>query len=284
MTMEGLQEPTSIVGAMDLGGADIAELATRYREADPFPHIALDGLFPAPLLTEVREEIVATEVDSEKDFYSTYRKRRISDLDRLPRLTRQLVEALNSDEFLAFLEKLTGIEGLVADPYLEGGGVHQIGTGGFLKIHTDFNFHEKLQLHRRLNLLLYLNLDCRPEWGGAIELWDDQVSQCRAKYLPEFNRMVLFSTTDQSYHGHPDPLTCPEDVTRNSIALYYYTADRPEEEILFPRSTMTNYQPRPTERFSRGRMHHFINQAEIRVPAFRWLMSMARALRWRARR
>ena len=261
---------------------DVTVLAEAYVQAKPFPHIALDGLFPTEVLDKIREEIAAISVDPEKDFYSTFQKRRISDFDRLPPTARQLVADLNSADFLSFLERLTGIEGLIPDPYLEGGGIHQIGRGGFLKIHTDFNYHSGLKLHRRLNLLLYLNRNWDAAWGGALELWNADVSQRVASYLPEFNRMILFSTTDTSYHGHPDPLTCPDDVRRNSIALYYYTADRPASEVRFSKSTMTNYQPRPEEGFEQGKFHYWLNQMEIRVPLVRRLMTFARNLRRRS--
>src|SRR3954451_22121048 len=198
-------EQSALAGLAGIGD-EITPLAERYRSADPFPHILIDGFFPAELVDTIRNEVSTIDVDPEKNFYSTYLKRRISDFSRLPPATAQLVADLNSAEFLLFLARLTGISGLIPDPYLEGGGIHQIGKAGYLKIHTDFNFHEKLNLHRRLNLLLYLNRDWEPEWGGALELWDDQVSACRASYLPTFNRMIIFSTTDTSYHGHPDPL------------------------------------------------------------------------------
>jgi hypothetical protein len=257
---------------------DIDALSALYATAKPGPHIAIDNLFPEKVLDQVRSEIAAIAIDPEKNFYSTYLKRRISDLHRLPPVTRQLVSDLNSANFVSFLEKLTGISGLVPDPHLEGGGLHQIGSGGYLKIHTDFNFHQKLKLHRRLNLLLYLNRDWDPDWGGAIEFWDGEVRKCEASYLPLFNRMVVFSTTDSSYHGHPDPLACPDHLTRNSIALYYYTAERPKSEVRFKQSTMTNYQPRPNEGFERGRLHHRLNQLEIRLPLLRRLTAWLRRL------
>jgi len=112
-----------------------------------------------------------------------------------------------------------------------------------------------------------------------VEFWNDDVSRKCASFPPAFNRMVLFSTTDRSYHGHPDPLQCPADVRRNSIALYYYTAERPDEEVKFTKSTMTNYQLRPRENFKKGRVHHLLNQMEIRWPLVRKLMNVARRLR-----
>ncbi|WP_162625617.1 2OG-Fe(II) oxygenase, partial [Mycolicibacterium llatzerense] len=102
--------------------------------------------------------------------------------------------------------------------------------GGFLKVHADFNRHHRLNLDRRLNGLLYLNKDWEESWGGHIQLWDRDMQHCVQKSLPIFNRFLLFATTDFSYHGHPDPLTCPPHRARRSMALYYYTNGRPDEE------------------------------------------------------
>ena len=109
--------------------------------------------------------------------------------------------------------------------------MHEIRRGGFLKIHSDFNVHPQLRLNRRLNLLLYLNKNWKIDWGGQLELWDQEMKSCRAKVQPNFNKMIIFKTTDYSYHGHPEPLNCPENISRKSIALYYYTNGRPKEEI-----------------------------------------------------
>jgi Rps23 Pro-64 3,4-dihydroxylase Tpa1-like proline 4-hydroxylase len=147
--------------------------------------------------------------------------------------------------FIDFLETLTGITGLLPDPHLWGGGLHQIQRGGFLKVHADFNRHERLDLDRRLNLLVYLNKDWKEEYGGQLELWSRDMKRCEERVLPVFNRCVVFSTTDTSYHGHPDELTCPEGWTRKSMALYYYTTGRSAEETSQSHSTL--YQERPGE-------------------------------------
>jgi hypothetical protein len=139
-------------------------------------------------------------------------------------MTRFLLYQLNSATFIEFLEKLTGTDGLIGDPHFLGGGLHQIVRGGFLKIHADFSRHPKLNLERRLNILIYLNREWREEYGGHLELWDRDMRECRKKILPVFNRCVIFNTTTQSYHGHPDPLNCPEGETRKSLALYYYSS------------------------------------------------------------
>ena len=145
---------------------------------------------------------------------------------------------MNSAPVLRFLQELTGIVGLIPDPWYGGAGPHQIEPGGFLKVHVDFNLHPLLELDRRLNLLVYLNKDWREEYGGHLELWNRDVSRCEKKVLPVFNRTVVFSTTDFSFHGHPEPLACPEGRTRKSVSFYYYSNGRPEEERSAPHDTI----------------------------------------------
>jgi hypothetical protein len=126
-----------------------------------------------------------------------------------------------------------------------GGGLHQIERGGYLKIHADFNRHPKFKLERRLNLLLYLNENWKEEYGGHLELWNREMTHFVHKILPTFNRCVIFNTTDTSYHGHPEPLACPQGMTRKSLALYYYSNGRPAEEESPEHGTLV--RPRPGE-------------------------------------
>jgi len=240
---------------------------TEYQSGNPFPHIVIDDAFPEAMLLEVAREVDALEVPCEREFYGTSRKHRLSDLDAMPPATRALVEQLQGAEFLRWLEGVSGIEGLVADPGLEGGGVHRVASGGFLKIHADFSWSKDLQLHRRLNLLLYLNRGWQEEWGSQLEFWRRDMSECACRVAPIFNRMVIFSTSADSFHGHPEPLRCPESVTRNAIALYYYTADRPPEEIPNGPTVLTDYRQRPQERFG-GTMHR-LHRLMMRFPLLR---------------
>jgi len=219
-----------------------------HASAAPFPHIVIDRAFANDRVHRIAAEARALEPDAQRPFYGQARKRGTTDRGRMGVETLALIDDLNGPRFIAWLEELTGIEGLIADPQLFGAGVHRIDRGGFLKIHTDFNWHAGLGLHRRLNLLLYLNQGWREEWGGHLELWHPDMSRCGARVAPLLNRMVIFSTTDTSYHGHPEPLACPEGVTRNSLALYYYSRD-PAPGVRFRGSLLTDYRPRPGERF-----------------------------------
>ena len=152
----------------------------------------------------------------------------------------QLISFFNNDIFLKYLQELTGIkEPLISDPYLSGGGYHEIKNGGVLKVHADFNRHPSLELDRRVNLLLYLNKSWKEEWGGNLELYSpDDLDEPIVKVTPEFNRCVIFNTTSYTYHGHPEVISCPEGISRKSIALYYFSTGRPKSEVSEKHSTM----------------------------------------------
>jgi hypothetical protein len=219
---------------------DAAALRERYVHARPFPHIVLDGLFDDAALDAVlasfpsRGEMQWTEFDNPAEKKLGFYHER----SRLAKTVRDFLNDMNAFETLTWLEALTGIDGLIPDPYFGGGGLHQIEPGGFLKVHADFNVHPKLKLDRRLNMLIYLNKDWQEAWGGHLELWEPDRSSCRERIAPLFNRTVIFSTTDTSFHGHPHPLASPPGVTRKSVSLYYYTCGRPESERSAPHDTL----------------------------------------------
>jgi hypothetical protein len=219
---------------------DAQTLRDAYRSADPFPHIVLDGLFDAAALEPVLEDFPRPEETRWLEFDSPTEKKLgfYHERSTISPRVRAVLDALNGFEMLLWLEALSGIDGLIPDPYFGGGGIHQIEPGGFLKVHADFNVHPKLQLDRRMNMLVYMNKDWREEWGGHLELWDASATECRARIAPLFNRTVIFSTTDTSFHGHPHPLQSPPGVTRKSVSLYYYTAGRPDSERSAPHDTI----------------------------------------------
>ena len=245
-----------------------------YAAADPFPHAVIDDFLLPAVLDGVLAEFPGPDAIDWKRFKDgTGRKLATREEAQMGPRTLGLLHELNSSRFVRFLEALTGVEGLIPDPHFEGGGLHQIERGGYLKVHADFNKHEKLGLDRRLNLLLYLNKDWRDEYGGHLELWSRDMERCARRVLPVFNRCVVFSTTDFSYHGHPEPLTCPEGASRKSLALYYYTNGRPAEEVSRAHSTL--YQRRPGEGVYSARatvktiVHKLIGGRKTRPPATR---------------
>lgn len=221
---------------LDLEYDELMGLASHYKSSyssnAPFPNIYFDDFFNDAFLTEVLSEF--PEMGDKGDIqYKTPNEIKLASRGetRFGKATKVFMHFLNSEPFLNFLSELTGIEDLLGDPYYEGGGCHQIKRGGFLKVHADFNKHKRTDLDRRLNVLVYLNKDWKEEYGGHFELWNEDMTKGEKKILPLFNRMAMFSTTDFSYHGHPDKLNCPEDRSRRSLALYYYTNGRPANEI-----------------------------------------------------
>ena len=218
-------------------------LASAYQNASPFPHIVIDDFLPAEVLKAVLDDFPST---TGKEYFDRDQERlkfQISPTASESALTRNLFAELNGEAFLGFLEEMTGISGLIPDPYFVGGGMHETKRGGHLGVHADFNIHDKLKLERKLNLLIYLNEDWSPEFGGELELWDTGMHACERKVAPLFGRAVIFNTALDSYHGHPDPLTCPPDRSRRSLATYYYAAHEGGLAALPKRNT--NFQARP---------------------------------------
>lgn len=211
---------------------------TKYSE--PFNHYIIDDFLDETTAKSLSDNFPTIDDNWYKYDNHFEKKRAIDNLAYMPPLHSFVLMAFNSREFVEALEMITGISGLIPDPWLRGGGLHQIIPGGKLDVHADFNLHPHLKLQRRLNVLLYLNQGWQKEWGGELELWEKDMSKCAKKILPMYNKLVIFETNDDSFHGHPDPLKCPEGVTRKSMALYYYTAP---EEAIAPHSTM--FQKRP---------------------------------------
>lgn len=209
----------------------VREHAQAYRKAEPFPHIVVDDLFGPRVLERVLEEFALMDRGGWHHSDAAHeRKWSTEDARQLGPFTSALIAQLNAGPFVSFLEELTGIAGLLPDPHLRGGGLHEIRQGGLLGVHADFNVHPRLKAYRRLNLLIYLNKDWQENWGGALELWDRTGQRCVRQIQPVFNRAVLFDTSNFSYHGHPHPLACPPEQSRKSVALYYYSAQEPSEE------------------------------------------------------
>lgn len=204
----------------------------------PFPYISLDNFFSEDFIEEVYKEFPDenSELFTWKSNDVNSKKLMCQDPEliekNLPAIDR-LIKYLNSSDFLNEVSKLTGIQNLIGDEKLAGGGLHQITNGGFLNIHADFNISDQLpDLNRRLNIIIYLNKDWKEEYNGQLELWDTDLTEAKKSVYPKFNRIVIFNTQPDgdivAYHGHPIPLNSPKGVNRKSIALYYYTREKPK--------------------------------------------------------
>lgn len=225
-----------------------------YANGDPFPHIAIEDFVRPDVLEGVLAEAEARDASQWSDMSDRYQRKSALNSTRLmgPN-TRALIQFLNGQEVIMFLEKLTGIQGLVPDPFLAGGGLHELREGGFLGVHADFNFQKHMRLDRRINLLVYLNKDWDEGWGGNLELWDTSMKTCVKRYAPLFNRCVIFNTTDKSFHGNPQPVSAPDGRVRRSIAMYYYTNGRPEGEVSDAHMTQFQYLPGEASAIDKGK-------------------------------
>jgi Rps23 Pro-64 3,4-dihydroxylase Tpa1-like proline 4-hydroxylase len=235
-------------------------LASDYQNAEPFPHIVIDGFLDATVLKGVIENFPSSENKTYFDRDQERLKFQYQPHEVSSGLVRNLFAELNSQAFLGFLEELTGIQGLLPDPYFEGGGLHETKRGGHLGVHADFNGHDRLKVERKLNLLVYLNEDWDDTYGGQLELWDTQMKDCAVRVKPVFGRAVIFNTALDSFHGHPDPLSCPPERSRRSIATYYYQA--PEDGFASLPKRTTNFRARPQSDDKADwqiRRHHFVN-------------------------
>jgi Rps23 Pro-64 3,4-dihydroxylase Tpa1-like proline 4-hydroxylase len=222
--------------------------ANSYAEGKPYGHIVIDDF----LDPEALEQVLAEFPDKNKKVWHDYQthyenKQELNGEGKMGSFTQHLLYQFNSAPFLQFLETLTGIKDLIPDPYYYGGGIHQLNRGGKLAVHADYSRHVKWPLDRRINAILYLNKDWKEEYNGHLELWNNDVTQCEKKVLPIFNRLLVFSVTDFNMHGVPEPLNCPEDMSRKSMAFFYFTNGRPDHEIDHNKKLHVKFQDRPTD-------------------------------------
>ncbi|NYZ61342.1 2OG-Fe(II) oxygenase [Luteimonas deserti] len=248
---------------------DADELGKRFVAASPFPHLVIDSFLAPGLAERLLAEFPSFEHgnfvgdDGRPGGKSTSDKVR-----ELGPAYRELDDAIQSPDFLQVLSRLTGIDGLLYDRWYLGGGTHENRDGMSLDPHVDFNFHPSERWHRRLNLIVYLNPVWQPEWGGCFELFRDPHATPRAdvSITPAFNRCALFETSERSWHGF-DTIRLPPDqahLTRRSIALYFYTRDRPADEIADRHTTYYVKRQLP-ERFVEGRELDACDIAEMRA-------------------
>lgn len=195
----------------------------------PFNHVVIDDFFPLEKARKLSEEFPDYD-DSSWFYYNNPLEKKKTNNNWLdfPPETYKTFSFLNSCEFIKSLCEKTEIKKLYPDIGLHGGGWHIHSRGGKLNIHLDYSIHPKTGLQRKLNLILYLTEGWKSEWGGGLELWshnpETKLPLKQEKVIDNvFNRAILFDTTQNSWHGLPQPLDCPEEIYRKSIAVYYMT-------------------------------------------------------------
>jgi hypothetical protein len=250
-----------------------SEHSAAYQTAEPFSHIYFDNFLPEEYLDRVLAEFPDVQDSVWYEFKSEADKGKLGSTkyELIPPYTRWILNQFNTPPFLEFLEKLTGIEKLIPDPYFLGGGMHQTKPDGRLGIHVDFNKLEELGLFRRINILLYLNKDYKDEYGGHLELWGEKMEKCYDKIAPAFNRLAIFTTSENSHHGHPDPLLFPSGTTRKSLAWYYYTAENGETISTKQHTTIFKARPGKDSSFTKMKARALVRSLipDMFIPALK---------------
>lgn len=219
-------------------------------KSNPFNHIVIDDFIPEEFGRMLLDDYPNdkheywTASESGKAVKNKMYSNKIGSDVLLPDSIQNFIYFLNGGAVCAALEDKFGLGSrfLISDPHLGGGGLHSIGRKGKLEVHADFNYHPSEYLHRRLNLLLYLNYDWDESWGGNIDLWSTDMKQKEVSVPPLGGKCVIFLTDPTSFHGHPYGLRCPENTRRNSIALYYYTQDKDMVPVIEKKRKTTLYQ------------------------------------------
>jgi hypothetical protein len=204
--------------------AYLLTLRDRIRNAHPFPHFVEEGWFNPVLLELVLEEFEDREDPSWKPVIDKYQDTHRSAVGKdLGPASQLYFSIVNAGWFVRMLSVLTGIDDLIVDVHLYGGGLHETRPGGMFGIHRDFDRNVRTGLHNEMVFITYLNKNWQPEWNGALELWDPTASKKVTSVEPEFGRSIMMRHGKTSFHGHPIPLTPPPGVVRRSLATYFYT-------------------------------------------------------------
>lgn len=254
-------EPQHLTNAKSLGES--------FNRAKPFRHLVIDNFFKPEFAADLLAQFPAFERGNARaEDGSIGNKSTVEKVRELGPAYARLDDVIQSKPLLDFISGITGIPDLLYDPWYFGGGTHENRHGQDLDAHVDFNRHPVERWHRRLNLIVYLNHRWQDEWGGSLQLHSDPRAD-DDEYVaitPLFNRAVIFETTEWSWHGFPS-IQLPQqerDLTRRSIALYFYTHDRPVEELADTHSTIYVDRPLP-DRFAAGRMLTDDDIQELRV-------------------
>ena len=217
----------------------------KFKSNSPFKNVVLENFLKKNSAIEILKNFKLNDHWINYTFVNNYRKYALRDKRYMNKTTRELLLELGSKKFIHILSEITGMKNIFLDPTLDGGGLHQIFNGGSLNIHTDYNSHYKEKKWKRvLNLLIYLNKGWKKKYKGDLELWNSTATRKIKSYAPIFNRCVIFKTDKKSYHGHPIKLKVPRNVSRKSIAVYYFINEEKNLK-LYP----TRYISRPSDKF-----------------------------------
>ena len=232
-----------IINYQNLNSKKIKVFSFKYKNSKPFPYIIIDNFLEKNFANTILDSFKLNSDWINYTFVNNFKKYGFNDRKKMNKNLNNLFNSLASKKFTQKLKKITNIKGLFLDPKLDGGGLHQIFKGGYLNVHTDFSSHtNKPNWTRVLNILIYLNKNWKESYKGNLELWSKDGRKKISEISPKFNRCVVFFTNKNSFHGHPEKLNCPTNVSRKSIAAYYFVKNKKNLKL-----SPTNYISRPND-------------------------------------
>jgi Rps23 Pro-64 3,4-dihydroxylase Tpa1-like proline 4-hydroxylase len=222
----------------------IAEFERQFAAAQPFRHVVIEQFLDPSFCQQLMAQFPPFAAgDARNEHGEQAGKSVIAQIARIGGAFDKFDRLMRDREFLSAIGRITGISQLLYDEDYVGGGTHENLSGQELDPHVDFNFHPRFGWHRRLNLIVFLNPQWDPAWGGSLELLREPSDDSDAcVVVPVANRAVIFETTESSWHGF-HIIRTPPGISRKSLAVYFYSKERPAHEIT--PSHATHYYQRP---------------------------------------
>lgn len=244
--------------------ARVEALAHDFATSQPFRHVVIDGFLPDDIARSANRSF--PPFDTMQVCYAGLVEARAIErrLDVVDPLFAAIFQALYSAEFIAWMERLTGISGLEPDRTFNGTGLHQVRKGGYHNVHADENRHPVTGLYQRLNLIIYLNERWEPHWGGALELWDSRMQRAQRSVAPLLNRCLIMETHDRAFHGYP-PIVWPEDDARKSLTCWFFARKPGPLQHTQPHATLFQLRPNDTPK---QRAKHYLHPIVRRIRQF----------------
>lgn len=199
---------------------DLDRYNKEYTSAKPFEHVVIPNFFTEETAEDIHKNFPdpdKTWFKYENPFEGKYILNKFKDGDYM----KGIIDGLYTQEFLAHMSKLSGIENLESDPHLNAGGLHSYTRNGVSGVHLDYTIHPLSGKERRLSIMIYMSKNWDDAWGGHLKMWDDNLENCKTLTHSLWNTALIFRTNGKAYHGFPEPIKCPEGNFRKVIGIYY---------------------------------------------------------------